>query len=332
VQDGDTHEFAASATPALCFECHDENDIVAHEFEHGPVSDGFCLDCHDPHSSSSSQLLIAPGAALCASCHEDTIEEIADSEYVHDPAEDDCIDCHQPHGGPNPYLLTAARSELCGECHDDVVEGAEEASVKHASVLQGDACLHCHSPHSSSEEAILKEPQIDLCLRCHNGSERRGKPKPELADIRARLDANPRWHEPIREGGCTGCHEPHGGESHRLLSKAFPPGFYASFEAGKYGLCFSCHEATLATSERTRTQTGFRDGDQNLHFVHVTREKRGRSCRVCHDLHAGDAPALIHQKVRFGKWMLPVGFEKAEAGGSCHPGCHEAEEYDRDRE
>jgi predicted CXXCH cytochrome family protein len=332
VQESDTHEFAAPAMPSLCFECHEDQDIAAHEFEHGPVSEGFCTDCHDPHASSSRQLLVATGAALCASCHEDIVEEIAESEYVHDPAEDDCTDCHQPHGGPNPYLLIAERRELCRECHDDVVELAEEAPVKHASVLEGDSCLSCHSPHSASEEAILREPQIDLCLGCHNKPKRWGESEPSLADIRERLDANSEWHEPIRESGCTECHDAHGSENRRLLSKAFPPGFYTGFAAEKYGLCFSCHEATLATPQRTRTQTGFRDGDLNLHFVHVNREKRGRSCRVCHDMHAGDGPAQIHQKVRFGKWMLPVGFEKAETGGSCHPGCHEAEEYDRERQ
>ena len=84
------------------------------------------------------------------------------------------------------------------------------------------------------------------------------------------------------------------------------------------------------TVERTRTLTKFRDGNQNLHFLHVNKDKRGRTCRACHDLHASPEPLHIRERVQFGNWLMPIHFEKNETGGSCHPGCHAIEKYDRD--
>jgi len=51
----------------------------------------------------------------------------------------------------------------------------------------------------------------------------------------------------------------------------------------------------LALARSTLTATGFRDGDVNLHYVHVNREKKGRSCRACHDIHAGNDNKLMRE-------------------------------------
>jgi predicted CXXCH cytochrome family protein len=224
-------------------------------------------------------------------------------------------------------MLLAEKRQLCGECHDDIVELAEEARVDHASTLTGEECLHCHSPHAADNESNLREPQLKLCLGCHdepvefNGS--------KLANIKSLLDRNPEWHDPIREEGCTVCHQPMGGEIFRLLTKAFPAKFYASFGLEKYALCFSCHEQTLVTSKQTRSLTGFRDGSRNLHSLHVNKRRRGRTCRACHEMHASKNSFQIREKSRFGKWMMPINFRERETGGSCQPGCHRREAYDR---
>jgi predicted CXXCH cytochrome family protein len=143
---------------------------------------------------------------------------------------------------------------------------------------------------------------------------------------------NKQWHDPIRKDGCVACHKPHGSENFRLLKASFPPGFYANFDLDGYALCFSCHEDLALTVERTRTLTNFRDGDRNLHFLHVNKANRGRTCRACHDVHASPEPLQIRERVRFGKWLMPIHFEKKETGGSCHPGCHAIKTYDRDAE
>ena len=45
------------------------------------------------------------------------------------------------------------------------------------------------------------------------------------------------------------------------------------------------------SSRRTRCPlTGFRDGDVNLHYLHVNREEKGRTCRTCHEMHGSDLP------------------------------------------
>jgi predicted CXXCH cytochrome family protein len=317
----------ASSERALCFECHDE-DMMDESVLHGPVDSGECTGCHNPHSAPHSSLLRAQGRELCGLCHDELVEELEEVEHIHDPAEDDCLDCHGPHSGPYTNMLFAEGRALCDECHDDVVEMAEEAEVDHEPVLGEDECLTCHSPHGSDNEPTLKEPQVTLCLGCHDGSVESGDET--LLDMKSWLDRNERWHEPISEDGCSACHEPHGGDNFRMLKQSFPPKFYASFSLDKYGLCFECHDAPLVTEERTQTATGFRDGDRNLHFLHVNREKKGRTCRACHEVHASPDSRLVRQRVPFGKWMMPIDFRASETGGSCEPGCHASRAYDRE--
>lgn len=77
--------------------------------------------------------------------------------------------------------------------------------------------------------------------------------------------------------------------------------------------------------------TNFRDGDLNLHYLHVNRDKKGRSCRTCHEIHGSDLPAHVATSVPFegSGWPLPIGFKKTPSGGSCAPGCHKPYGYDR---
>ena len=74
--------------------------------------------------------------------------------------------------------------------------------------------------------------------------------------------------------------------------------------------------------------TRFRDGEVNLHRLHVNREK-GRTCRACHEVHASKNPFHIRDAVPFGGrgWQLEIRFKKAETGGSCAPGCHVERAY-----
>ena len=75
--------------------------------------------------------------------------------------------------------------------------------------------------------------------------------------------------------------------------------------------------------------TGFRNGNLNLHFLHVNREK-GRSCRTCHEVHAGNQAKHIRNDVPFGKaWMLPIDFTENRNGGTCVAGCHKPKDYNR---
>ncbi len=311
----------------LCFNCH-ETDILKQEHKHGPAGLGACNMCHNPHVSKENGLLVASGAELCAGCHEEMAEMIEAAEHVHDPADDDCTDCHDPHSGPQPYMLFAAKRALCDECHDEIVATAEKSAFRHSPTTTEDECLGCHSPHASNTEPMLRKPQRELCLDCHDEPLKAGDGW--VKDMAAWLKKHEVWHKPIEENDCTGCHRPHGSRHYRLLKKPFPESFYSSFEASKYGLCFSCHEQTIVTARSTRSLTNFRDGSRNLHFLHVNRKKRGRTCRACHEVHASDHALHVRDRVPYGRWLMPINFKKTEDGGSCAPGCHVQRIYSRE--
>ena len=311
----------------LCFNCH-EKEIMQQEYEHGPAALGACNMCHDPHASNGASLLLAKGLDLCGGCHEEVLELIDSAEQIHDPAEDDCTDCHDPHSGPYPNMLFAEKRELCEECHEDVVETAQKAVVGHDPVTTDDECLSCHSPHASNHAPVLKKAQRDLCLDCHDRQVESGEDM--LIDMAARLRDNKEWHKPVVEDDCSGCHRPHGSANFRLLKKPFPAGFYSKFSKADYGLCFSCHEQELVTVEKSRAVTRFRDRNVNLHFLHVNKKRRGRTCRACHAVHASTEPLHVRARVPFGRWLMPINFKKSEVGGSCAPGCHKRATYNRE--
>jgi predicted CXXCH cytochrome family protein len=88
----------------------------------------------------------------------------------------------------------------------------------HWPIADRKACLNCHEPHASSEPGLLAEPMRPLCGSCH-------------ADVLARGDESPAAHEPVAEGECGLCHQPHASQNVFL----FPGG--DSIE-----LCGGCHD------------------------------------------------------------------------------------------
>jgi len=139
-------------------------------------------------------------------------------------------------------------------------------------------------------------------------------------------------HGPIDDGECAVCHqEVHGGNNYQLLAEPYPAKLYEPYTEKEYALCFGCHEAEAFASAETDDATGFRNGRQNLHFVHVSRQKKGRTCKACHDMHASKLPHLIAESVPFGSWRIPLGYQATTDGGSCAPGCHRPYRYDREK-
>lgn len=76
------------------------------------------------------------------------------------------------------------------------------------------------------------------------------------------------------------------------------------------------------------TATGFRDGNVNLHHVHVGKR---RTCRFCHRTHAGPKDRLVPETVGYGRagYELKIGFEKTEDGRACARTCHDPAAYAR---
>jgi predicted CXXCH cytochrome family protein len=293
----------------LCQDCHSEG--VDAKFPHGPAAAGECTSCHAPHESDVKPLLAKTGDELCFGCHQEVRDTLA-KKNVHPAIDEGCTSCHLPHGGPNPKLLAKAGAELCFQCHDDIESVVQKAAVQHPALEEG--CTSCHSPHASDQGKLLLETETEVCTNCHG----------EIL-----TKAMTTLHGPIAKGSCTACHQPHGSQQAKLLVKDFPTTSYVPYTDKAYELCFSCHKRDLVQYPDTSFATGFRDGDRNLHYVHVNNAEKGRSCALCHNLHGGTNPVLIADSVPFGKWKLPLKFVKTETGGSCAPGCHRSQSYDR---
>jgi len=316
-----------AAGGALCFQCHDKA-IVGGSFVHGPVAVGSCSSCHNAHQSEFPKLLLAKGNDVCFSCHPDKAEAFKSKKFVHAPVEDACVNCHSPHSGKFQYSLKAAGTrELCFTCHKDKEKEIGEATVRHKGLDTDRKCLGCHDPHASNYVKQLTKQPADLCMSCHdreyNGQNGR------IANMKEILANNSDRHGPIKQNDCSGCHNTHGSKNFRILREFFPPLFYAGYNKNNYKLCFMCHKENIADDARTTTLTNFRNGDQNLHFVHVNKIVKGRTCRACHDAHATNNPKHVRDKVPFSTWQLPIGFTKTANGGKCLPGCHQTFSYDR---
>jgi len=326
---GANRSLLRAPTPAqICTGCHQK--ITEHKFLHGPAAAGACTICHNPHASDHSALLSAENRALCVGCHEALAAHFTETAYQHGPATEDCAECHDPHGGDNRMNLKATAPGLCLDCHDGIADTLDEAEVKHDAHTTGRSCAGCHDPHAGNDEHLLLMEPMDLCLSCHDKELDSGAGK--MGDIAGLLKENPNHHGSIREKNCTACHvSVHGGEHFRLLLGAYPAGFYAPFEERRYAFCFHCHEADVVRDPRTDKLTNFRNGDSNLHYVHVNREKKGRTCRACHSTHASKNPKHLAESVPFGSWKIPISFEQSPTGGSCLPGCHKLYRYDREK-
>jgi predicted CXXCH cytochrome family protein len=224
-------------------------------------------------------------------------------------------------------MLASTAPALCQGCHEEVAAKASNAKCKHSPAAAEGGCTSCHDSHASTSKGLLKQENSALvCLTCHDRAVKAGDRT--LPDMASYLESHPNHHGPIRDGNCTPCHDAHGADRSALLTRNFPERFYAAYSAEAYDLCFECHDAgAFASAEGGDTE--FRNGNRNLHYLHVNKSFKGRTCRACHDPHASSNPKHIRPHTTFGNWSIPINFQAAENGGSCGPGCHQAYRYDR---
>jgi predicted CXXCH cytochrome family protein len=311
----------------VCFNCHDDG-IVGGTFVHGPAAVGGCIACHEPHVSDNENSLRSKGSELCYLCHVEKADAINKAAFVHKPVAIGCTGCHNPHSGPKEFFLPSESPTLCLGCHKDKKEQLSNIKVKHGALERDKSCLNCHDAHIAQvAKNLLMEP-MDLCISCHDREYKRKNDR-SVPDIKTLLAENKDHHGPIKQKDCSGCHDPHGSNDFRILRNYYPETFYKPFDITNYSLCFSCHEKTVALDPKTTKLTNFRNGNENLHFLHVNKPIKGRTCRACHETHASNWPKHIREAVPFGAWDLPLNFEKTETGGSCTPGCHKIKLYDR---
>lgn len=121
----------------VCFTCHENVKQVwfARKSEHGPVRDGRCNRCHNPHSSDEMFFTRKPIWDLCTTCHSEKASGAhVISSFVRanthptrgkpDPARPGrelvCSGCHDPHGSEGIFLLRAKGQtafSVCKRCH-----------------------------------------------------------------------------------------------------------------------------------------------------------------------------------------------------------------------
>ncbi len=308
----------------MCFGCHDKK-MIGKKSSHLPTAEGECLSCHKPHTGEKPKLLVQSGNDLCFECHANLKDDLASAKKIHRPVGESCTKCHNPHGGDGQSLLAQDVPEQCLACHKEMREQSSKVIVKHNALDVDKKCMNCHSPHVASLDKQLKDEPMALCLGCHN--QPMTTPSGELANMKIVFEKNKDWHGPIREKDCSGCHDVHGAANFRILKFSYPREFYTSFSQSQYELCFACHQPTLVQDASTTTLTNFRDGDRNLHYLHVNKSVKGRTCRSCHETHASQKEKHIRESVPFGQWSLPIRFEKKPDGGKCSPGCHAPKDY-----
>ncbi len=310
----------------LCTGCHDQA-AFQQRFMHGPAAVGSCTECHDPHQSQEKALLKQPVRDTCLRCHSDFNNQLNAAAFQHPPVKKDpCTTCHNPHGSGVPMFLVKKMPDLCISCHAAIGKKITDAKVVHKPIKSEAGCSACHSSHFSKAKGLLAFPEMETCLSCH------GVDKPGMKNISKEIAKKKYLHGPLKNGQCKGCHDPHGSNYFRMLGGSYPETLYAPYKDGLYDACLKCHEKSLLRFADTTIYTKFRNGNRNLHYVHVVNSRKGRTCRVCHAPHASNGEKLMHvDGVEFGEWKIPVNFTITATGGSCAPGCHRPLVYDRDK-
>ena len=295
---------------------------------HAPYESGDCNLCHAEGDRDHPGPVLSKGAEGCLGCHEE-FGDVFKRKHVHKPLKEGCIACHNPHNATARKLLVANAGALCLDCHTETAKLLASAKVPHKALTTGAQCLSCHEPHSSTIDGLLLQESFDLCLKCHDTDTMVSTNGRKLQNIKAWLDTNKVWHGPVETKDCSDCHDPHGADHFRLLTDDYPQEFYAPYDASAYALCFACHREKAFSTARTTTLTKFRNGEVNLHYLHLQQGGRGRTCRACHEVHASKQPHHLREGVPYGSsgWVLKLNYVKTPDGGSCAKTCHAEKGY-----
>jgi len=267
--------FAGSETCKDCHEVYYNNFIKS---VHGkkaipgsPINKEGCESCHGPgaqHIEKGGGRGVAifvfnkkesstTRDSKCLACHENMRGVENWNLSKHKSFLVTCDNCHSIHSAvPGKNYLKAPEPDLCFGCHRSIRTQFNKQShhpIKEEFVSrQALKCSSCHNPMGTFDiKAMIKADSVnDLCYRCH--AEKRGPYAFE--------------HPPVPEN-CLFCHEVHGSNHSRLLTRKAPL------------LCESCHDEV---GGRHNT-----DPYTNLHSFSGTATSGknrffGRSCLNCH--------------------------------------------------
>jgi predicted CXXCH cytochrome family protein len=313
--------------------CHTEQ--LGHKFTHGPIEANGCAVCH-PLLTKQNKFAKHPQLkkiktkdfnSYCFACHDEMKMKLSKENHLHKAiTKKNCVSCHNPHGASNKSLLKFESSvKLCTSCHDKVMPADSKG---HQVQKMKEGCLSCHAPHSSKNHALMKEPtSAELCLKCHTKSK-------VLKDGRHLLASNKITssfkflHTPVREGKCHSCHSVHGSENKFLVESKFSKHTYPKDLLGSSQLCFQCHKIDRFY-KRLSIKTNFRNGSQNLHYLHTLGSNKKRGCFTCHNIHGTQQDKLVRESFAYKQLTLPLKFIPSATGGNCTTACHKTFTYNR---
>ena len=191
---------------------------------------------------------------------------------------------HTTPGAGNPANLTRDDC-VTGKCHG---QWGPDAKIYHQPLREG-PCTDCHIPDSDydpEKHDIFTFSFPDLkaqCLACHDS-------------VAETLVDGKQVHKPADAGVCESCHDPHGNREEVFL---LPPdrkgegtarGLWLS--RGLNPQCVSCHGID-PFGGKDASETQFRDGARNLHWLHLRVVEREIECVQCHEPHAGGQGKLM---------------------------------------
>lgn len=153
-----------SSVNETCMACHKTQQAEFAKRSHMPLLEGkiACVDCHNPHGSSTDPLLKADSVnQVCYTCHQ---EKRGPFVFEHAPVRENCVNCHKPHGSNHEFLLKTARPFLCQTCHshsrhvNDLlpVEAGPDGEFPDARIAAR-SCQNCHAQiHGSNHPAGVR--------------------------------------------------------------------------------------------------------------------------------------------------------------------------------
>ena len=222
----------------------------AAKVEHAPFKRGECVSCHDPHASDGKKLTRAEGNALCTGLPQGHGREGREAAQAgHHGSRLRLLPQaarRQAEGAPR----TDAAAN-CASCHAKI-DGAGQEEDGPPPFAQG-ACVSCHNPHGSNFPGHGQGARGRHLLRLPPG--RRVEVREDLhpqagaggALLRPATPPTPRttrtcsrptgaklcpaatrpWsapaaqggsnHQPVADGDCLTCHDPHGSNARGLL-------------------------------------------------------------------------------------------------------------------
>lgn len=194
---------------------------------HTAEQEAACVACHNLSPEQADLDLPSAQKNPCVGCHRGMLRP----EWVHGPAGAfECGTCHALQTEQGRFRERNIHAPLCTECHQDIVDGYLGRPYVHGPVAVG-LCNVCHDSHASPHQGQLVASVNELCLGCH---ENISKGTHVGRGIGGRSHPLSGVDDPSRAGElyCTGCHNPHGGDS---------PYYYQRGAKTRMELCQVCH-------------------------------------------------------------------------------------------